>query len=98
MADWARKSIRSQLKELSNNKNIKITPFGDWICNLDIQFPKSTKLGVDLFCHALKFKTNNESLSIQMKFSSEYPNVVPQVRILRPRILPLSGCVTTAGK
>lgn len=94
--EYARKCIREQFKQLSLN-NIEVTSIGDWLWNIKIAFSKETKLGIDLFCHALQFKTKNEYVTIRMEFTSGYPEKPPYCRIISPQFLPNTGGITRGG-
>jgi hypothetical protein len=71
----ARKIIRKQMDELKED-GVSYKMLGDWKCEIYLSFEKKKLLGKDLFCHSLKFKTNNEFLVLSLNFSNNFPEQV----------------------
>jgi hypothetical protein len=93
----SRKQVRDELKVCKLIENTKITTIGDWIWEVSFSFDKNTRLGKELFCHNLKFKTGAEQIIITINFSPDYPKSVPHVRIKKPKLVFLTGNVNSAG-
>eukprot|EP01080_Neovahlkampfia_damariscottae_P008949 gene8949-898_t len=79
------------IKDLNLGKDSGSVLDSDSGSNLD------SSLGKDLKNHSNKFKTNDESIHLEIKFTVDFPNVPPLIRILRPRIHYLTGDIDIQG-
>lgn len=93
----SRKLIEKELKICQMIKGISITTVGTWHWDLVLYFDKNTSLGKELFCHSLKFKTNFEGLLISVDFPCNYPQSLPKFKLLKPRLMYLTGNVDSTG-
>lgn len=59
-------------------------------------FPKDSDLEADLECFDERYNLGKDVL-IEMKFTGQYPNDPPSVRVVRPRMVYLSGNVSFGG-
>eukprot|EP01080_Neovahlkampfia_damariscottae_P001982 gene1982-1490_t len=93
----ARVLLSEELKECQKLDSVTIKTFGDWNWEVHLQFDKKTTLGKDLFVHSLKFNTKNESIILNFNFNSNFNQQPPVVRMVKPRLISLTGNVSTSG-
>jgi ubiquitin-protein ligase len=87
-------------KNLKENSPVVIRPLGEnpfvWIIQFT-NFDKNSTIGKDLKSHSDIFKTNDESIQLEIRFTVDFPNRPPLIRIIRPRIQYLTGGVDIQG-